>query len=350
MSDLTRGTAPSATTDLALLQTADACSGTCSGAASDTGEPVRGGADRGKRSGPARRARSLRPSAAGARRSGLRTACAALLVTAVTGCGAAQGGVLGLSMEPNAPGTTPASGTPTAPGTPRSPAPSPRPTGSAGPASAKATPAGVPPSGSPAKSAALVRSTAHGGRTVALTFDDGPGPATADVLDVLAQYGVKATFCQIGPQATANPAMVRRILAAGHRLCDHTVHHLQPFAALAHDQQVQEIGPAKDMIVQAGGPGTQVPWFRAPGGGFTPANEQVAATAGMRSLTWTVDSLDWTKPGVAAIVANVQRELRPGGVVLMHDGGGDRTETIAALHQLLPWLKAQGYTFDFPAG
>ncbi|WP_329493933.1 polysaccharide deacetylase family protein [Kitasatospora herbaricolor] len=194
-----------------------------------------------------------------------------------------------------------------------------------------------------------MRSTARGGRTLVLTFDDGPGPATADVLDVLAQYGVKATFCQIGPQATANPAMVKRILAAGHRLCDHTVHHLQPFAALTHDQQAQEIGPAKDMIARAGGPGTPVPWFRAPGGGFTPANEQVAATFGMRSLTWTVDSLDWTKPGAAAIVAKVQSELRPGGVVLMHDGGGDRTETVAALRQLLPWLTAQGYGFDFPA-
>ncbi|MFD5922948.1 polysaccharide deacetylase family protein [Kitasatospora sp. NPDC058201] len=348
MSDLTRRTAPSATTELALLQTTDACSDTCSG--SGSGDPVGDGADRVKRSSPARRARSLCPSAAGGQRSGLRTACAALLVAALTGCGTAQGGMVGLSMAPNAPGTAPGSVAPTTPGTARSPAPSPRPTGSAGPASAKATPSAAPPSGSPAKPTTLVRSTAHGGRTVALTFDDGPGPATADVLDVLAQYGAKSTFCQIGPQATANPAVVKRILAAGHRLCDHTVHHLQPFAALTHDQQVQEIGPAKDMIVRAGGPGTQVPWFRAPGGGFTPVNEQVAATAGMRSLTWTVDSLDWTKPGVAAIIANVQRDLRPGGVVLMHDGGGDRTETIAALQQLLPWLKAQGYTFDLPAG
>ncbi|MET9611394.1 polysaccharide deacetylase family protein [Kitasatospora indigofera] len=198
-------------------------------------------------------------------------------------------------------------------------------------------------------SAALVAGTAHGGRTVALTFDDGPGPATGQVLDVLAQYGARATFCQIGPQAAANPAMVKRILAAGHRLCDHSVHHPQPFAALSHDRQVEEIVPARDMIVRAGGAGTEVPWFRAPGGGFTTANQQVAAAAGMRPLTWTVDTRDWSRPGVPAIVASVQHGLRPGGVVLMHDGGGDRSQTVAALRQLLPWLTAQGYGFDFPA-
>ncbi|MFD5088859.1 polysaccharide deacetylase family protein [Kitasatospora sp. NPDC058406] len=326
---LTRSTVLSATVDLVALQAAATCSST--GSRSDT--PA---GDSTGRSAPSRRARSRRPSADRARRSGLLTACAALLVATVTGCGTAQSDTLGPLMGPSTPGATPANGAAGAPS--RSTVPSARP---APTPSTKTTP--------PAKPAALVQTTAHGGRTVALTFDDGPGPASADVLDVLAQYDVKATFCEIGPQATANPTMVKRILAAGHRLCDHTVHHLQPFAQLSHDQQVQEIGPAKDMIVRAGGPGTQVPWFRAPGGGFTSANEQVAAAAGMRSLTWTVDSLDWTRPGVAAIIANVQRELRPGAVVLMHDGGGDRTETIEALRQLLPWLKAQGYTFDFPA-
>ena len=191
--------------------------------------------------------------------------------------------------------------------------------------------------------------TARGGRTVALTFDDGPGPATGQVLDLLAQYGVKATFCQIGPQAAANPAMVKRILAAGHRLCDHSVNHPQPFAALPHGRQVYEISTARDMIVRAGGQGTKVAWFRAPGGGFTASNQQVAASYGMRPLGWSVDTRDWAKPGVPAIMAAVQRELRPGGVILMHDGGGDRSQTVAALRQLLPWLASQGYGFDFPA-
>ncbi|MFC9326811.1 polysaccharide deacetylase family protein [Kitasatospora sp. NPDC057015] len=316
-------------------------------------------------------------------RRALRAACAALLVAAVvTGCGTAQGALraevtpgpswptapspTAAPATPTAPAPSRASASPTASGSgpaapgsapPTSPGPSngpsvpavPKPAPTATPAPPPATAAPVQPPAGTGVSAALVATTAHGGRTVALTFDDGPGPATGQVLDVLAQYGAKATFCQIGPQAAANPAVVKRILAAGHRLCDHSVHHPQPFAALSHDRQVQEIATAKDMIVRAGGAGTEVPWFRAPGGGFTAANQQVAASYGMRPLTWTVDTRDWTRPGAPAIVASVQRALRPGGVVLMHDGGGDRTQTVAALRQLLPWLTAQGYAFDFPA-
>ncbi|MFI6447050.1 polysaccharide deacetylase family protein [Kitasatospora sp. NPDC050543] len=238
----------------------------------------------------------------------------------------------------------PAPGTPEPGGTPK-----PDPTQPPATPAPTATPAPAPPPPASGVSPALVSSTAQGGRTVALTFDDGPGPATGQILDVLAQYGAKATFCQIGPQAAANPAVVKRILAAGHRLCDHSVHHPQPFAALSHDRQVYEISAAKDMIVKAGGAGTKVPWFRAPGGGFTAENQRVAAEYGMRPLSWSVDTRDWTRPGSAAILATVQRELRPGGVILMHDGGGDRSQTVAALRQLLPWLTAQGYTFDFPA-
>ncbi|MGA5816633.1 polysaccharide deacetylase family protein [Kitasatospora sp. NPDC094028] len=227
------------------------------------------------------------------------------------------------------PHTPTAAGTPATPGTPTAGTPAPPP-GHAG-------------------AGKVIGSTASGGRTVALTFDDGPGPATGPILDLLAQYGAKATFCEIGQNAAANPALVKRVLAAGHRLCDHSVHHPQPFAKLPHDKAVHEITGARDMIVQAGGPGTAVGWFRAPGGGFNADNEQITAGLGMSSLGWSVDPRDWSRPGVPAIVSTVQTQLRPGGVILMHDGGGDRSQTVAALKQLLPWLVAQGYTFDFPA-
>ncbi len=241
----------------------------------------------------------------------------------------------------------PASGTPTpgasAPAVPSAPgAPSSTP---AAPATTSAArpPAPVDPA------AAIVYSTATGGRSVALTFDDGPGPATPQILDLLAQYNAKATFCEIGPQAAANPAVVKRVLAAGHRLCDHTVHHPQPMHTLPHDTQVYEIDAAKDMITQAGGPDTEVSWFRAPGGDFSADNRAIAVQDGLRPLGWTVDTRDWSRPGAAAILATAQHELRPGGIILMHDGGGDRTQTVAALKLLLPWLVQQGYTFDFPA-
>ncbi|MFJ9691809.1 polysaccharide deacetylase family protein [Kitasatospora sp. NPDC101183] len=221
-------------------------------------------------------------------------------------------------------------------------------TGSSGAPASTPTGAPAPPPGHTGPTT-VIGSTASGGRTVALTFDDGPGPATGQVLDLLDRYGVKATFCQIGQNAAANPALVKRVLAEGHRLCDHSVHHPQPFAKLPHDRAVYEITAARDMIVQAGGPGTKVSWFRAPGGGFNADNEHITASLGMSSLGWSVDPRDWARPGVASIVSTVQHQLKPGGVILMHDGGGDRSQTVAALKQLLPWLVAQGYTFDFPA-
>lgn len=207
--------------------------------------------------------------------------------------------------------------------------------------SSSAHTAGVP-------SAAITYRAAAPGRTVALTFDDGPGTGTAQVLDLLAQYHVKATFCEIGNEATAHPDLVKRVLAEGHRLCDHTVDHPQPMRTLPYERQAYEITAAKQMITAAGGPGTLISWFRAPGGDFAAANREIAVKDGLRPLGWTVDPRDWSRPGVASIVATVKQELRPGGIVLMHDGGGDRSQTVAALRELLPWMIAQGYTFSFP--
>ncbi|WP_405013873.1 polysaccharide deacetylase family protein [Kitasatospora sp. NBC_01539] len=250
---------------------------------------------------------------------------------------------------------SPSAGIPSQRTAPPSGGPAPRPAGATAPAAptATATPTASPtptagPS-TPPQQSRVIRTTAGGSRTVALTFDDGPGPATRPILDLLAQYHAHATFCLVGDEVRRDPGAVRRILAEGHRLCDHTVDHPQPLHALPHDRQVHEIADAEDAIVRAGGPGTRVAWFRAPGGDFTAENEQIAADHGMASLGWSVDPRDWARPGTPAIVADVERHLRPGGVVLMHDGGGDRSQTVAALRDLLPWLTAQGYTFAFPA-
>ncbi|MDH6132508.1 peptidoglycan/xylan/chitin deacetylase (PgdA/CDA1 family) [Kitasatospora sp. MAA4] len=277
--------------------------------------------------------RLLRRAAAG---------CAAVLSLAlVCACGTTHAGSSAASaVRPSA--SASASSSPSA-----SDSPSAHPT--AHPAPAPATTAAAPPLAAGAPESSIVYSTATGGRTVALSFDDGPGPATPKILDLLAQYHAKATFCEIGPQAAADPAIVQRIRAAGHRLCDHTVHHPQPMHTLSHDKQTYEIDAAKDMIVKAGGPGTEVSWFRAPGGDFSADNRQIAVQDDLRPLGWTVDTRDWARPGVDKILATAQRQLHPGGVILMHDGGGDRSQTVAALAELLPWLVQQGYTFDFPA-
>ncbi|MGW8379309.1 polysaccharide deacetylase family protein [Actinacidiphila sp. SB3-2] len=187
------------------------------------------------------------------------------------------------------------------------------------------------------------------GKAVALTLDDGPHPVwTPKMLDLLDRYRIKATFCLIGPNAEKNPKLVRRIVADGHRLCNHSVSHDTAMDGKSVAYQEQEIRDAKRMIDKASG-GAPLRYYRAPGGAFTPDSRAYAAKNGMRPLGWTADSDDWRLPGVDAIVNTVQREVGNGArIILTHDGGGDRAETYAALQRLLPSLREQGYSFTFP--
>jgi peptidoglycan/xylan/chitin deacetylase (PgdA/CDA1 family) len=183
--------------------------------------------------------------------------------------------------------------------------------------------------------------------TVALTIDDGPDPVwTPQVLALLRSDHVVATFCMIGQLATARPDLVREVVAAGMRLCDHTRDHDQrlrsrPPAVL--DAEVT--GAQKALQTVSGAP---VPYYRSPGGGWSPAQLDVAVADGMQPLGWSVDPQDWRRPGIGAIVDRVEHRLRPGGIVLLHDGGGDRSQTVAALQRLLPWLHDHGYVTVFP--
>lgn len=187
-----------------------------------------------------------------------------------------------------------------------------------------------------------------GEHAVNITIDDGPDPVwTPKVLQVLEENGVKAVFCMIGPQAAAHPEIVRQVVAAGHRLCDHTVSHDTTMATKSRAYQSKEILDAEQMIEQASG-GVKPLYYRAPGGAFTPYSRQIAAARAMRPLGWNVDSKDFDRPGTAAMVATVKNELPNGPTILFHDGGGDRSQTVSALRELLPWLKQQGYAFGFP--
>ncbi|MER6494299.1 polysaccharide deacetylase family protein [Streptomyces griseorubiginosus] len=186
---------------------------------------------------------------------------------------------------------------------------------------------------------------AHG---VNITIDDGPDPAwTPQVLDVLREYGVKATFCMVGTQAQAHPDLVKKVVAAGHRLCDHSVSHDTTMDKKSEAYQSQQILDAERMITEASG-GVRPMYYRAPGGAFTPYSRKLAASHGMRPLGWNVDSKDFERPGTAAIVATVEHELPNGPTILFHDAGGDRAETVQALRELLPRLRDQGYVFGFP--
>jgi peptidoglycan/xylan/chitin deacetylase (PgdA/CDA1 family) len=202
----------------------------------------------------------------------------------------------------------------------------------------------------------VVGSTKHrSGKHIALTFDDGPDPTwTPQVLDLLAQYHVTATFCLVGTNAQAYPDLVRRIVDEGHLLCDHTMHHDQELPDDAVDDRKAEIIDCLDAILAAV-PDADVPYFRAPEGNFSPPGDSdpnsvqhIAARNGMQPLAWSIDSEDWTLPGVDDIVSGVQ-QADDDDVVLLHDAGGDRQQTLTALERLLPWLVDQGYEFDVPA-
>ncbi|GAA3799896.1 polysaccharide deacetylase family protein [Streptomyces coacervatus] len=194
----------------------------------------------------------------------------------------------------------------------------------------------------------MAHASDRGARALNVTIDDGPDPVwTPRVLKVLRDNGVKAVFCMIGTSAAQHPELVRQVVAEGHRLCDHSVHHDTAMDHKATAYQHAEIVDAQRMIEQASG-GVKPMYYRVPGGAFTPYSRQIAASLGMRPLGWNIDTDDYKLPGVQAIINTVERELPNGSTVLFHDGGGDRSQTVAALTDLLPRLKAQGYAFGFP--
>ncbi|MGW0962913.1 polysaccharide deacetylase family protein [Streptomyces gelaticus] len=194
----------------------------------------------------------------------------------------------------------------------------------------------------------IAHASDKGARGVNITIDDGPDPLwTPQVLQLLKDNGVKATFCMVGTQAQAHPDLVKEVVAAGHRLCNHTVSHDTTMDTKSEAYQSQQILDAERMITKASG-GVRPQYYRAPGGAFTPYSRQLAASRGMRPLGWNVDSRDFERPGAQTMVATVKREISNGPTVLFHDAGGDRSQTVAALREILPWLRQQGYSFGFP--
>lgn len=220
--------------------------------------------------------------------------------------------------------------------------------GAVGGPSPKATaPASTGSDGKPV-AVTIAHASDKGPRGVNITIDDGPDPVwTPQVLDVLREYGVKATFCMVGTQAQAHPELVKQVVAAGHRLCDHSVSHDTTMDKQSQAYQSQQILDAERMITEASG-GVRPMYYRAPGGAFTPYSRKLAASRGMRPLGWNVDTKDFERPGTDSIVTTVERELPNGPTLLFHDAGGDRSQTVEALRRILPQLKEQGYSFGFP--
>jgi peptidoglycan-N-acetylglucosamine deacetylase len=192
--------------------------------------------------------------------------------------------------------------------------------------------------------------TRTGDASVALTFDDGPQPTwTPQVLDQLKALGIKATFCVIGRQVKPNAALVRRIVAEGHTLCNHSWSH---DLRLAHrtDAEIRADIQRTDAAIHSVVPGVPVRYFRQPGGEWTAGEVKIVKQMGKVPLGWSVDPSDWKKPGVDAIVNGVLSHTGKGSIVLMHDGGGDRSQTCAALRRILPVLKSRFILRALPTG
>jgi peptidoglycan-N-acetylglucosamine deacetylase len=254
---------------------------------------------------------------------------------------AVVGGLLGVVQPPDT--TGPREPQPTAAAAEPAAAPSP-------PATRRTRPS---PSATPATAPERVRWPADVRTTlpaterpqVALTFDDGPDRTwTSRILDELARHDVTATFCLVGEQIPGNERLVARISAEGHVLCNHTDSH--DYGLPARDRSVIDAEIATTTtLIRSAARGAPVSVFRAPGGRFTPVVLESAGAQGLSSWGWSVDPQDWRRSDADRIVADVLDGVEPGAVVLLHDGGGNRSATVAAVAELVPLLQSVGYEF-----
>jgi peptidoglycan/xylan/chitin deacetylase (PgdA/CDA1 family) len=177
-------------------------------------------------------------------------------------------------------------------------------------------------------------------REVALTFDDGPGPFTPAVLGILERMHVPATFFVVGVSLRDFGTSLPRVLADGFVVGDHTQHH-QPMALLSRKDQTAELQDQATAVRRLGAPMPQL--FRPPYGSFNATTLDLAKRMKMLTVMWTIDTKDFQQPGVGAIVRSVLSGVKPGAIVLMHDAGGQRQQTIGALPVIINALRRRGY-------
>jgi peptidoglycan/xylan/chitin deacetylase (PgdA/CDA1 family) len=231
-----------------------------------------------------------------------------------------------------------------------------KPTPTAAASRTTATPSRTPPASrhtSPARVAAHHQQTAEpvyyihdGPKTIALTIDDGPSPIyTPQILRLLDKYKITASFSMIGRSVAEYPAIAREVARAGHVITNHTWAHLD-LAALPPVRVQDEIARATAAIHTATGDTPRL--FRAPYGAWSATVLDYCARNHLTALDWSVDPADWAMPGTGAIVRNLLRNTRTGSIILEHDGGGNRSETVAALKIVIPQLLDKGYRFRTP--
>jgi peptidoglycan-N-acetylglucosamine deacetylase len=189
--------------------------------------------------------------------------------------------------------------------------------------------------------------TVPGDRTLCLTFDDGPNPGdTPRLLDVLRRHRVPAVFFLLGQRALEHPELVRAIVADGHALGNHSMHH-DDLSGAPKERIEADIREATEAI-QAAAEDYTVSFFRAPYGRWGHSAD-VAAALGLLPVGWRLDVADWQPPGTDVLVERLRTGVTPGAIVLLHDGGGDRSQTVDAVDAVIPLLRSDGWHFALPA-
>ena len=180
-------------------------------------------------------------------------------------------------------------------------------------------------------------------RRIALTFDDGPHyKYTAEVLDILDEFGIKATFFVVGDLAERYPELVLRELSEGHEVASHTWSHPH-LAGKTEAELIREMAATEQLLVDLAG--YRPTLFRPPEGACGDAVKQAAAKLGYKVILWTVDTRDWDHTPSDTIVDGVLENTEPGSIILCHDFVGGISPTPDALRKFIPKLLADGYEF-----
>lgn len=177
-------------------------------------------------------------------------------------------------------------------------------------------------------------------REVALTFDDGPTRYTPKILNVLRRHHAPATFFAVGRQIGEFPHGLELIKRFGFQIGNHTMTH-PLMGHLQGDRQAMELDQQAQLLTAAGVPYPRL--FRPPYGSFDTDTRDLIRERHMLMVLWSVNPQDYFRPGAAAIVERVVDRARPGSIVLMHDGGGDRSQTVAALPKIIRKLRTRRY-------
>lgn len=177
-------------------------------------------------------------------------------------------------------------------------------------------------------------------KKVALTFDDGPSEFTPQFLEILKREGVPATFFTVGGMYSTFAANATSAQSSGYSIANHTWSHPR-MPGLSLGDQASQIDRTTEQIKGLGLPSPRL--YRPPYGAFDSNSTGLTSKRGMLLVLWDVDTLDWERPGADAIVYNALSGARNGSIILMHDGGGDRSQTLAALPRIIKGLKQKGF-------